>query len=215
MSEPADPPTPRRKPKREVTTIGGRTLKPSTLMMGYGYDPVLSEGSLKPPIFLTSTFVFESWSGDISVPLGAEPIDGGTSVEAEALRTGLPTTTWSEQGEHELLGQPSREPGPLTAIAMPVPGWNGPYGVLTVLRPADEPFTLDEIGYLRATASVLSLAVQRQGAQEEIDSFLRGEPPDPTEQRPPLRRGQETELLDETLPIVRLGREVFRSIPDR
>jgi methionine-gamma-lyase len=60
MSDPIDRPTPRRKPKREVTTIGGRTLKPSTLMMGYGYDPVLSEGSLKPPIFLTSTFVFES-----------------------------------------------------------------------------------------------------------------------------------------------------------
>jgi methionine-gamma-lyase len=62
MSEPVDR-TPRRKPKREVTTIGGRTLKPSTLMMGYGYDPVLSEGSLKPPIFLTSTFVFESAEG--------------------------------------------------------------------------------------------------------------------------------------------------------
>ncbi len=60
MSEPVERPTPRRKPKREVTQIGGRTLKPSTLMMGYGYDPVLSEGSLKPPIFLTSTFVFES-----------------------------------------------------------------------------------------------------------------------------------------------------------
>jgi methionine-gamma-lyase len=29
-------------------------------MMGYGYDPVLSEGSLKAPIFLTSTFAFES-----------------------------------------------------------------------------------------------------------------------------------------------------------
>jgi cystathionine beta-lyase/cystathionine gamma-synthase len=29
-------------------------------MMGLGYDPVLSEGSLKPPIFLTSTFAFES-----------------------------------------------------------------------------------------------------------------------------------------------------------
>ncbi|MDQ1229103.1 methionine-gamma-lyase [Sphingomonas sp. SORGH_AS 879] len=27
-------------------------------MMGHGFDPVLSEGSLKPPIFLTSTFVF-------------------------------------------------------------------------------------------------------------------------------------------------------------
>ncbi len=41
-----------------VTEIGTRKLKPSTLMMGHGYDPMLSEGSLKPPIFLTSTFVF-------------------------------------------------------------------------------------------------------------------------------------------------------------
>lgn len=55
-----DTPTPRRKPKPEKTRIGGRALKPSTLMMGYGYDPLLSEGSLKPPIFLTSTFAFES-----------------------------------------------------------------------------------------------------------------------------------------------------------
>ena len=38
--------------------IGDRKLKPSTLMMGHGFDPALSEGSLKPPIFLTSTFVF-------------------------------------------------------------------------------------------------------------------------------------------------------------
>jgi methionine-gamma-lyase len=44
--------------KPEVEQIGGRKLKPSTLMMGHGYDPALSEGSLKPPIFLTSTFVF-------------------------------------------------------------------------------------------------------------------------------------------------------------
>jgi methionine-gamma-lyase len=45
-------------PKPEVEQIGGRKLKPSTLMMGHGFDPALSEGSLKPPIFLTSTFVF-------------------------------------------------------------------------------------------------------------------------------------------------------------
>lgn len=45
-------------PKASVETIGGRRLKPSTLMMGHGFDPALSEGSLKPPIFLTSTFVF-------------------------------------------------------------------------------------------------------------------------------------------------------------
>lgn len=52
--------TPRRKPKPDIDTIGGRKLKPATLMMGHGYDPMLSEGSLKPPIFLTSTFVFEN-----------------------------------------------------------------------------------------------------------------------------------------------------------
>ena len=53
-------PTPRRKPKPEKTEIGGRELKPSTLMMGHGFDPALSEGSLKAPIFLTSTFAFEN-----------------------------------------------------------------------------------------------------------------------------------------------------------
>ncbi len=50
----------RRSPKPEVERIGDRKLKPSTLMMGHGFDPALSEGSLKPPIFLTSTFVFPS-----------------------------------------------------------------------------------------------------------------------------------------------------------
>jgi methionine-gamma-lyase len=55
-----DTPTPRRKPKPEKTTIGGRELQPATLMMGHGFDPVLSEGSLKAPIFLTSTFAFPS-----------------------------------------------------------------------------------------------------------------------------------------------------------
>ncbi|WP_260482729.1 cystathionine gamma-synthase family protein [Sphingomicrobium flavum] len=48
-----------RKPKNPATHIGNHRLDPSTLMMGYGYDPALSEGSLKPPIFHTSTFVFE------------------------------------------------------------------------------------------------------------------------------------------------------------
>jgi methionine-gamma-lyase len=52
--------TPARPPKPSATTIGNHKLSPSTLMMGYGFDPALSEGSLKPPIFLTSTFVFES-----------------------------------------------------------------------------------------------------------------------------------------------------------
>jgi methionine-gamma-lyase len=40
--------------------IGNHKLKPETLMLGYGYDPTLSEGAVKPPVFLTSTFVFNS-----------------------------------------------------------------------------------------------------------------------------------------------------------
>jgi methionine-gamma-lyase len=42
------------------THIGNHQLRPETLMMSYGYDPMLSEGSVKPPVFLTSTFVFEN-----------------------------------------------------------------------------------------------------------------------------------------------------------
>ncbi|MFI5611682.1 cystathionine gamma-synthase family protein [Amycolatopsis sp. NPDC051903] len=44
----------------KLREVGGRTLRPETLMMGYGYSPELSEGALKPPVFLTSTFVFGS-----------------------------------------------------------------------------------------------------------------------------------------------------------
>ncbi|MCK5040701.1 MAG: PLP-dependent transferase, partial [Sphingomonadales bacterium] len=43
-----------------ATKLGNHTLSPETQMMGYGYDPMLSEGSLKPPIFMTSTFVFKT-----------------------------------------------------------------------------------------------------------------------------------------------------------
>ena len=49
-----------RPPRPSPTRIGNHKLKPQTLMLGYGFDPELSEGSLKPPIFLTSTFVFEN-----------------------------------------------------------------------------------------------------------------------------------------------------------
>ncbi|EKT55463.1 cystathionine gamma-synthase family protein [Providencia burhodogranariea] len=40
--------------------LNGHTLSPETLMMSYGYDPQLSEGAIKPPVFLTSTFVFKT-----------------------------------------------------------------------------------------------------------------------------------------------------------
>jgi len=35
-------------------------LNPESLMMTHGYKPELSEGAIKPPLFLTSTFVFKT-----------------------------------------------------------------------------------------------------------------------------------------------------------
>lgn len=56
MSEAKD----RKKKGYREREIDGRRLHPESLMMGYGYDPALSEGALKTPIFQTSTFVFRT-----------------------------------------------------------------------------------------------------------------------------------------------------------
>lgn len=40
--------------------IGNRDLHPETQMMSFGYSPEFSEGAVKAPIFLSSTFVFET-----------------------------------------------------------------------------------------------------------------------------------------------------------
>ncbi len=47
-------------PKPSRTHIGNHKLHPETMMLGYGYDPLLSEGAVKPPVFLTSTFLFKT-----------------------------------------------------------------------------------------------------------------------------------------------------------
>ena len=47
-------------PRPSKTHIGNHALHPETLMLSYGFDPLLSEGAVKPPVFLTSTFVFRS-----------------------------------------------------------------------------------------------------------------------------------------------------------
>ncbi len=45
---------------KSQTRIGNKELRTESLMMSYGYDPKLSEGAIKCPIFQTSTFVFET-----------------------------------------------------------------------------------------------------------------------------------------------------------
>ena len=40
--------------------VGTHKLAPDTLMMSYGYDPKLSEGAVKTPLFMSSTFAFRT-----------------------------------------------------------------------------------------------------------------------------------------------------------
>ena len=41
--------------------------KPESEMMGFAYDPQLSEGSAKVPLFQTSTFVFKNAEEGLSL----------------------------------------------------------------------------------------------------------------------------------------------------
>lgn len=97
------------------------------------------------------SYVFERWNGEVDVPAHPLSLDDDHQVEAEAVRT----------------NRVASAPG---ALSMPVPGRDGPYGALTVHRPVQHPFTDDDITFLQAVAGVVSLAVQRRGAEEEIRS---------------------------------------------
>jgi methionine-gamma-lyase len=63
--------------------IGDQELHPETQMMSYGYDPFLSEGSVKPPVFLTSTFAFrtaEDGAEFFDLVAGRKPLPEGESA---------------------------------------------------------------------------------------------------------------------------------------
>ena len=84
------------------TSLGNHALHAETLMLGYGYDPKLSEGSVKPPVFLTSTFTFPSADAgreffDIATgPLGRQ---GRFAPAASSMRaTTIPMRRSSKNG---------------------------------------------------------------------------------------------------------------------
>jgi len=63
--------------------IADQDLHPETLMMSYGYDPFLSEGAVKPPVFLTSTFAFrtaEDGAEFFDIVSGRKPLPEGESA---------------------------------------------------------------------------------------------------------------------------------------
>jgi hypothetical protein len=94
------------KPFPSKTHIGNHMLHPETLMLNYGYDPQLSEGAVKPPVFLTSTFVFKTAEDGQDffdyVLAGASPPRGNgrrlglfalqPSQQRRSSKTGFPST---------------------------------------------------------------------------------------------------------------------------
>ena len=87
-------------PRPSKTHIGNHVLHPETLMLGYGYDPPLSEGAVKPPIFLTSTFVFKIGRGGprlLRLRLGPQAAAGRRPARASSIRASTTPTARSSR----------------------------------------------------------------------------------------------------------------------
>ena len=116
------------------TKVGARTLHPTTQMMSYGYDPAMSEGAVKPPVFLTSTFAFQSAEEgadffDVAAGRKPAPQDGGAGGLVYS-RFNHPNT---EIVEDRLALLDGAESALLTASGMAAIGAT----FLTLTRPGD------------------------------------------------------------------------------
>ena len=103
-------------------------------MMSYGYDPAMSEGAVKPPVFLTSTFAFQSAEEgadffDVVAGRKPAPQDGGAGGLVYS-RFNHPNT---EIVEDRLALLDGAESALLTASGMAAIGAT----FLTLTRPGD------------------------------------------------------------------------------
>lgn len=115
-------------------SIRDRELHPETQMMSYGYDPFLSEGAVKPPVFLTSTFAFRSAEDgaaffDVVAGRQPQPQDAGAGLVYS--RFNHPNL---EIVEDRLALLDGAEAAAVTASGMAAIGML----FLTLLRPGDQ-----------------------------------------------------------------------------
>ena len=98
-------------PRPSKTRIGNHVLRRETLMLSYGYDPMLSEGAVKPPVFLTSTFVFgsaEEGRGLLRLYRGAARSRPKAPAPASSIRAStIPTARSSRTGSRSTKAQSS------------------------------------------------------------------------------------------------------------
>ncbi len=115
------------------TKIGNHQLHPETLMMSYGYDPKLSEMSVKQPMFLTSTFSFPSAEAGeefFDIAMGRKPLPKGDSAGLIYSRFNHPN---AEITEDRLAVLEGAEEGVVCAAGMGAITCT----FLSVLRPGD------------------------------------------------------------------------------
>jgi len=114
--------------------IRDRELHPETQMMSYGYDPFLSEGAVKPPVFLTSTFAFrtaEDGAAFFDVVAGRKPLAADTGAGLVYSRFNHPNL---EIVEDRLALLDGAESAIVTSSGMAAIGTV----LLTFLRPGDQ-----------------------------------------------------------------------------
>jgi len=114
--------------------ISSRELHPETQMMSYGYDPFLSEGAVKPPVFLTSTFAFrtaEDGAEFFDIVAGRKPAPADTGAGLVYSRFNHPNL---EIVEDRLALLDDAEDAIVTSSGMAAIGTV----LLTFLRPGDQ-----------------------------------------------------------------------------
>jgi len=114
--------------------IRDRQLHPETQMMSYGYDPFLSEGAVKPPVFLTSTFAFrtaEDGAAFFDIVAGRKPLPADTGAGLVYSRFNHPNL---EIVEDRLALLDGAEAAIVTSSGMAAIG----AVFLTFLRPGDQ-----------------------------------------------------------------------------
>lgn len=177
--------------------IGDHPLKPESLMMGYGYDPQLSEGSIKCPNFQTSTFVFKSAEQGkdfFNVVSGRRPLEEGEQAGLVYSRFNNPTieiaenriAVWDGAEDCALTGSGMSaisttlltfsRPGDVVVYSEPIYG-----GTDTLINVILKQMGIQAIGYLSSEGTAgLERAIKEASTLGNISVVMLETPDNPT-----------------------------------
>ena len=177
--------------------IGYHPLKPESLIMGYGYDPQLSEGSIKCPNFQTSTFVFKSAEQGkdfFNVVSGRRPLEEGEQAGLVYSRFNNPTieiaenriAVWDGAEDCALTGSGMSaisttlltfsRPGDVVVYSEPIYG-----GTDTLINVILKQMGIQAVGYLSSEGTAgLERAIKEASTLGNISVVMLETPDNPT-----------------------------------